>query len=226
MALALFDLDNTLLAGDSDYLWGVFLVSQNIVDATDYERQNKKFFSDYQAGNLDIQAYLKFQLEILAQHDRETLYRWRARFVAERIVPIVAPQARALLQWHRQRGDTLVIITATNHFVTSPIAELLEVSHLLATELELEQGRFSGRPAGIPCFREGKVQRLTQWMADNQTTLAGSWFYSDSHNDLPLLTQVSHPVAVDPDQRLAQTAQQAGWEILSLRQSTLPARRV
>ena len=175
-------------------------------------------------GTLDIHAYLTFQLGILAQHERATLYRWRATFVTERIKPIIAPQATTLLDWHRQRGDTLVIITATNRFVTEPIAQLLEVPHLLATDLEEHQGRLTGRPAGIPCFREGKVQRLTQWMQETRTTLADSWFYSDSHNDLPLLEQVVRPVAVDPDAKLRQIALERDWEILSLRQPTLPAR--
>ncbi|MBF0463208.1 MAG: HAD family hydrolase [Magnetococcales bacterium] len=224
MALALFDLDNTLLADDSDHLWGEFLVTQKIVDGPHYEAQNNRFFQDYRQGTLDIQAYLAFQLGILAQHERATLYRWRETFVTEKIVPIIAPQAGAVLQWHRNRGDTLVIITATNRFVTGPIAQLLGVPHLLATEVEEQDGRLTGRPCGIPCFREGKVQRLTQWMQETHTNLTESWFYSDSHNDLPLLEQVAHPVAVDPDDTLRQVAQARGWEIISLRQPTLPAR--
>lgn len=226
MALALFDLDNTLLAGDSDYLWGDFLVSQNVVDGAYFAAENRKFYQAYEAGTLDIYAYLAFQLGALTQYDRTTLNHWRSRFVTERIEPIVAPHSRALLQWHQQRGDTLVIITATNHFVTSPIAALLGVSHLLATELEVEKDRFTGRPVGIPCFREGKVQRLTQWMERHQMDLTESWFYSDSHNDLPLLNQVTHPVAVDPDETLSRIAQQSGWEIISLRQPGTPTRRI
>lgn len=217
MPLALFDLDNTLLMGDSDYLWGRFLVENKIVDGEHYEKENEKFFQDYRLGRLDIQAYLAFQLGILAQHDMATLYRWRKTFVTEKILPLITHNARALVQWHRQREDTLVIITATNRFVTSPIAEALDIPHLLATELEESQGRFTGRPAGVPCFREGKVHRLTQWMQENHTSLEKSWFYSDSHNDLPLLMQVDHPVAVDPDETLHRTAQKKGWKILSLR---------
>lgn len=224
MALALFDLDNTLLAGDSDHLWGEFLVARQIVDGTLYAAQNDQFFRDYKQGTLDIHAYLLFQLGILARHDPPTLFRWRESFVAEWVVPMIAPQARALLDWHRQRGDSLVIITATNRFVTEPIARLLGVPHLLATEPEEKNHRFTGRPTGTPCFREGKVLRLQHWMQGNGTSLADSWFYSDSHNDLPLLMQVTHPVAVDPDAPLRQVALERGWEILSLRQATLPSR--
>ncbi|MEO5362307.1 MAG: HAD-IB family hydrolase [Magnetococcus sp. DMHC-8] len=219
MALALFDLDNTLLAGDSDHLWGQFLVNNDIMDGALYRAQNDQFFQDYRQGNLDIQAYLAFQLGVLAQHDRAVLYRWRDQFIADMIVPIIAHHTRTLLTWHRQRGDTLVIVTATNRFVTAPIAELLAVPHLLATELEVENDRFTGRPAGIPCFREGKVQRLLQWMQETGTSLADSWFYSDSHNDLPLLTRVAYPVAVDPDETLRQVAQDKEWAIISLRHS-------
>ncbi|MBF0161443.1 MAG: HAD family hydrolase [Magnetococcales bacterium] len=225
MALALFDLDNTLLAGDSDHLWGEFLVRQNAVDGTLYRAQNDRFFKEYQQGILDIQAYLAFQLGILARLDRSTLFQWRHRFVQEQILPIIAPHAPTLLQEHRRRGDVLVIITATNRFVTAPIAATLGVSHLLATEVEEQDGRFTGRSTGVPCFREGKVARLAAWMTENHASLAESWFYSDSHNDLPLLEQVSHPVAVDPDETLQHIAQARNWEILSLRQSSPPVRR-
>ncbi len=224
MALALFDLDNTLLAGDSDHLWGQFLVTRKIIDGPHFEAKNNQFFEDYTQGTLDIQAYLAFQLAILAQFEPATLYRWRESFVTEMVLPIIAPQARTLVAWHRQRGETPVIITATNRFVTGPIAQALGVDHLLATELEECDGRFTGRSSGIPCFREGKVLRLRQWMQENRTSLDDSWFYSDSHNDLPLLAQVAHPVAVDPDPTLRQMAMEKGWEILSLRQSTLPTR--
>ena len=225
MALALFDLDNTLLAGDSDHLWGEFLVSNNHVDGILYRAQNNKFYKDYQQSKLDIHAYLSFQLGFLARFDQATLHGWRQRFLSEWIVPIIAPHSQALLHWHRQRGDMLVIITATNRFVTGPIAAALGVSHLLATEVEEQDGRFTGRSTGIPCFREGKVQRLAAWMAENHTSLANSWFYSDSHNDLALLNQVNHPVAVDPDKTLHKIAQERGWEILSLRQTQPPLRR-
>ncbi len=217
MGLALFDLDNTLLSDDSDYLWGCFLVERGLVDGKTYERENEKFFQDYKKGILDIGAYLTFQLGILARHDLPDLHRWRSDFVAEKVRPIIAPGTPNLLAEHRRRGDTLLIITATNRFVTAPIAELLEVPHLLATEAEIRNGRYSGQPEGVPCFREGKVTRLNAWLAANGQTLGKSCFYSDSHNDLPLLEMVERPVAVDPDERLRRHAEKRGWEIISLR---------
>ena len=218
MGLALFDLDNTLLSDDSDYLWGCFLVERGLVDAATYERENQRFFQDYREGCLDIQAYLRFQLGFLARHDLATLHTWRAAFVEERIRPIIAPGTPDLLATHRARGDTLVIITATNRFVTAPIAERLGVSHLLATEAEMRDGRYTGNPLGTPCFREGKVERLDAWLRQRGEGLEGSSFYSDSHNDLPLLERVERPVAVDPDPRLREHAQRRGWPVISLRQ--------
>lgn len=217
MSLALFDLDNTLLGGDSDYLWGRFLVEQGIVDGVNYERENLRFYKEYVAGTLDIYEFLRFQLRPLAQHDTDTLHRWREQYLARMIDPIILPAARALLTEHRRKGDTLVIITATNRFITGPIAERLGVVHLLATEPEVENGRYTGRVTGTPCFREGKVVRLRQWLERQGETLEGSWFYSDSHNDLPLLEMVSNPVAVDPDKTLALHAEKTGWRIISLR---------
>ncbi|HEY5791412.1 MAG TPA: HAD family hydrolase [Gammaproteobacteria bacterium] len=217
MALALFDLDNTLLAGDSDYLWGCFLAREGLVDAASHERENLRYYHDYQAGRLDIHEFLRFALRPLADHDPRLLEALRARFVAEMIAPIVAPGAPALLARHRARGDRLAIITATNRFVTAPIAALLGIDDLLATEPEQVDGRYTGEPAGIPCFREGKVLRLQAWLAETGMDLADSWFYSDSHNDLPLLEAVTHPVAVDPDPQLRETAAARGWEVLSLR---------
>lgn len=223
MPLALFDLDNTLLAHDSDYLWGRFLVDNRLVDVPHYEETNRTFYQDYRLGRLNIHDYLVFQLGVLAQlahHDKGRLFRWRTQFVEEKIVPIVAPQARSLLQWHQNRGDTLVIITATNRFVTEPIAALLGVDHLIATEPEETGGRFTGQPTGTPCFREGKIERLTHWMKITHTTLQGSWFYSDSLNDVPLLERVDHPVAVDPDDTLRHIAGERKWPIMSLRAAT------
>jgi len=217
LGLAIFDLDNTLLAGDSDYLWGQFLVEQGIVDKNHYERENERFYEEYRAGTLDIHEFLNFTLEPLARHDMETLQAWRARFMREKIHPIMLPKARQLLDWHRSQGNELLIITATNRFVTQPIAEALGVSHLLATEPEMKDGRYTGRVAGTPCFREGKVQRLETWLRTHGASLQESWFYSDSHNDLPLLEVVTHPVAVDPDETLAQHAEMKGWPIISLR---------
>lgn len=218
MPLALFDLDNTLLGGDSDYLWGRFLVEQGIVDGELYEQQNQYFYDQYKAGTLDIQAFLAFSLRPLAEHPPARLYAWREQFLTRLIDPIVLPDARSLVERHRGQGDTPVIITATNRFVTAPIAERFGITHLIATEVEMDGERYTGRSTGTPCFQHGKVQRLRQWLDEHQVDLDDSWFYSDSHNDLPLLEQVSHPVAVDPDDKLAQQARTRGWPVISLRQ--------
>lgn len=217
MSLAIFDLDNTLLGGDSDYLWGQFLVEQGLVDGEHYACENQQFYQAYEAGTLDIYAYQAFMLRPLAGRPQAELQAWRERFMAEKIQPILLPKAKELLNQHRAAGDTLLIITATNRFITAPIAERLGVSHLLATEPEMVNDRYTGRTVGIPCFQQGKVERLNAWLANNRADLTDSWFYSDSHNDLPLLNQVTHPVAVDPDPTLARHAQQQGWPIISLR---------
>lgn len=217
MPLALFDLDNTLLAGDSDYLWGEFLVERGIVDGEHYARENERFYREYQAGTLDIHAWLAFQLSPLAAHEPGFMLELRSRFLQEKIQPIILPAARALIESHRARGDTLLIITATNSFITRPIAALLGINHLLATEPEVVDGRYTGRVTGTPCFRNGKVERLSLWLAENRMDLNGSWFYSDSHNDLPLLQLVDHPVAVNPDETLAHFATSRAWPILDLR---------
>jgi HAD superfamily hydrolase (TIGR01490 family) len=217
MALAIFDLDNTLLGGDSDYLWGRFLAERGIVDGAAYEAENQRFYADYKAGTLDIHAFLAFALAPLAAHGLTELHALREEYMEEIIEPIVLPKALALVHEHRARGDTALIITATNRFVTEPIAARYGIAHLIATEPERVDGRYTGRVAGIPSFREGKVQRLDDWLATHGTSLEGSWFYSDSHNDLPLLERVDHPVAVDPDATLARIAQERGWRVISLR---------
>ena len=217
MPLALFDLDNTLLAGDSDYLWGQFLVDNGIVDASEYEEKNRQFFEDYEQGRLDIDRYLRFALAPLSRFEPRQLEQWRQRFLEEKIRPIVAPGAEELLRRHREAGDQLMIISATNAFVTRPIAELLGVPHLLATEPAVENGRYTGDYIGTPTFREGKVKALQEWLSEHGLTLEDSHFYSDSHNDLPLLEQVEHPVAVDPDPVLRERAEAAGWPVISLR---------
>lgn len=218
MALALFDLDNTLLGGDSDYLWGRFLVEQGIVDGASYERENRAYYEQYKAGTLNIQEFLAFSLRPLSEHPPHRLHAWREQFIARLIDPIILPDARALVAHHRAQGHTPVIITATNRFVTAPIAARFGIEHLIATEVEMNGERYTGRSIGIPCFRMGKVERLRQWLSEHDTDLTGSWFYSDSHNDLPLLEQVTHPVAVDPDDLLAQHARARAWPIMSLRQ--------
>lgn len=218
MSLAIFDLDNTLLGDDSDYLWGQFLIERGLVDGEEHERENQRFYDAYRAGTLDIQKFLAFMLRPLAEHPLECLLAWRAQFIEDKIRPILLPKALELLARHRDAGDTLLIITATNRFITAPIAELLDVPHLLATEVELADGRYTGRSLGTPCFQHGKVERLDEWLAATGHDLDQSWFYSDSHNDLPLLGRVSYPVAVDPDAVLAQHARERGWPIISLRE--------
>ncbi|EMP54035.1 HAD-superfamily hydrolase [Marinobacter santoriniensis NKSG1] len=217
MTLALFDLDNTLLAGDSDHAWGEFLVEEGLVDAEEYRRANDRFYQEYLNGELDIFHYLRFALQPLARHDMEELLGWRSTFMSKKVMPMMQDKARELIERHRQQGHTLMIITATNRFVTEPIAEYLGIEHLIATEPELVNGRFTGEVAGVPSFQDGKVTRLNDWLQSCDQSLEGAWFYSDSHNDVPLLRNVTHPVAVDPDPTLEQLARDAGWPVISLR---------
>lgn len=217
MTLAIFDLDNTLLGGDSDHRWGEFLVQKGLVDAEEYRRQNDLFYQDYQNAVLDMQTYLDFSLAPLARHTMEELTALHQEFMAEHIEPLMLPKAEALLQQHREQGHTLLIITATNSFVTLPIAKRLGIEHILASDAEIIDGRYTGKCMGTPCFQDGKVTRLREWMKEQQISLAGSYFYSDSINDLPLLEEVDHPVAVDPDPRLHAVATERGWRIISLR---------
>ncbi|MFO7530583.1 MAG: HAD family phosphatase [Marinobacter sp.] len=217
MTLALFDLDNTLLAGDSDHAWGEFLVEEGLVDAEEYRKANDRFYQEYLNGELDIFHYLRFALQPLARHEMDELLVWREAFLEKKVRPMMQDRARELLDQHRQQGHTLMIITATNRFVTEPIAELLGVEHLIATEPELVNGRYTGEVAGIPSFQDGKVIRLNDWLEHHRRTLEGAWFYSDSHNDVPLLKQVENPVAVDPDPRLEALAKESGWPVISLR---------
>ena len=220
MNLALFDLDNTLLACDSDYEWGQYLVDQGVLDRAAYEAQNAAFYEQYKAGTLDIHEFLGFALRPLATHAPEDLDRWHAGFMAARIRPAMTPAAKALVRGHLDAGDLCAVVTATNSFVTGPIAREFGVPHLVATEPERVAGRFTGRVAGLPCFKEGKVARVEQWLAAEGRSLrefAQSAFYSDSHNDLPLLERVTHPTAVDPDPELAAIARARGWPTVSLR---------
>ncbi|OLS63238.1 histidinol-phosphatase [Pseudomonas putida] len=217
MRLALFDLDNTLLGGDSDHAWGDYLCARGILDPVEYQNRNDAFYQDYLAGKLDLQAYLNFSLEILATTEMAQLDEWHGDFMRDCVEPIILPKALALLKKHRDAGDKLVIITATNRFITGPIAKRLEVETLLATECELVDGRYTGRSIDVPCFREGKVTRLNRWLEENKLNLEGSYFYSDSMNDLPLLEQVDNPVAVDPDPNLRAEAEKRGWPVISLR---------
>jgi HAD superfamily hydrolase (TIGR01490 family) len=218
--LAIFDLDNTLLAGDSDYLWGQFLVECGLVDGPRYARENRRYYEAYKAGTLDIREFLRFSLRPLRDHAPETLRQWRRQYLIDKILPIIPEASRELLRLHRDHGHQLLIITATNRFVTEPIAAELEVGELLATDPEMRDGRYTGEIMGIPCFQDGKVERLRLWLGERGRDYAARWFYSDSHNDLPLLEQVEHPVAVDPDAQLASIALGRGWPIVSLRRET------
>lgn len=217
MSLAIFDLDNTLIAGDSDYLWGEFVVENGMVDEAHYRQKNDEFYEAYQNGSLDIVAYLNFALAPLAGRPPEALAALHERFMSEKIRPIMLAKANDLIEHHRSLGDTLLIITATNRFVTGPIAEALGVGAILASEPELVDGCYTGKATGVPCFQQGKVTRLASWLADSGESLKGSHFYSDSFNDIPLLEEVDHPVAVDPDDRLAEYAKERGIKIISLR---------
>lgn len=215
MTFALFDLDNTLLAGDSDYEWGQYLVDKGLVDKAVYEAKNQYFFEQYKQGSLDIHAYSAFSFEPLSRLPLSELQAIRQAFVTDIIEPMIAKQARQQVDQHRQQGHKLAIITATNSFVTRPIADLFGIDYLLATEPKIVNGKFTQVIDGTPCFQEGKVERFNAWRGDH--TLAGSYFYSDSHNDLPLLRLVENPVAVDPDDQLKAEATANGWSIISLR---------
>jgi HAD superfamily hydrolase (TIGR01490 family) len=215
--LALFDLDNTLLAGDSDFEWAQFLIEKGVLDREVYEARNQQFFDRYKAGTLDIHEFLDFQLKPLARHPRALLDTWHQEFMTRKILPIIRNSARALVERHR--GDLRAIVTATNSFVTAPIARELGVEHLIATEPAQRDGEFTGKVRDTPCFREGKITRVNTWLHQQGRTLSAfdeSWFYSDSLNDLPLLSEVTHPVAVDPDATLRAHAERLGWPVLSL----------
>jgi len=217
LAVTIFDLDNTLIGGDSDYLWGQFLIEQGAVDKYSYNRDNRRYYQEYQQGTLDIMEFLNFQLRPLAEYDPEQLHEWRTQFIDEKIRPIILPSALTLIKDHRDKGNTLVVITATNRFITEPIVALINIDNLIATEPEMVKGRYTGHVTGTPCFREGKIERLHKWLESSGENLEASSFYSDSHNDIPLLEEVTYPVAVDPDETLAQHAEMKGWPIITLR---------
>lgn len=220
MQLALFDLDNTLLAGDSDFEWGQFLIAEGVLDREVHQATNEQFYADYKAGTLDIVAFLEFQLKPLSRHPRSQLDAWHQRFMEHKIRPMITPKARALVDKHRQNGDLMVIITATNSFVTGPIAREFGIEHLIGTMPEERDGQFTGGVSGVPSFKEGKITRLKQWLDSRGQSLNSfdaTWFYSDSLNDLPLLKLVDNPVAVDPDPTLRAHAEEQGWPVISLR---------
>lgn len=216
MALALFDLDNTLLNGDSDYQWGEFLVAKNRVNAEEYAAANARFYEDYKRGTLNIEEFCAFSFAPLAAHSMEELAALHAEFMQQYIIPIIRKKAQATIEKHRQQGDIPVIITATNSFITRPIATHLGIEQLLATEPKVVDGRYTTEIDGTPCFQTGKVTRLKQWMQQHNHNLEGSYFYSDSINDLPLLEVVDTPIVVAPDEKLKAVAQERNWQIADL----------
>ncbi|MGO2514026.1 HAD family hydrolase [Marinomonas polaris] len=217
MTLAIFDLDGTLLNGDSDYTWGQFLVEKGLVDSHDYKLANDKFFEEYQTGTLDIHEYLAFSLEPLTKFSREELAKLHDIFMQEKIQPMMQEKANALLQHHKDQGHFLLMITATNQFVTGPIGDALGMDHIIAPVPEIINDHYTGKIVGVPSFQAGKVTRLNDWLDETGHTMEGSFFYSDSRNDLPLLELVTHPIAVDADETLTKIALDRGWQHISLR---------
>jgi HAD superfamily hydrolase (TIGR01490 family) len=218
--LALFDLDNTILAGDSDYNWSRFLIQEGYLDGAIHAEKNEKFYADYKAGTLDIYAFVEFQFKPLARNPRTVLNQLLKKYIEEVIKPMITEKARALVKRHQDEGDLIIVITATNSFITKPIAELFGIENLIGTDPEEKEGEFTGKVSGLPSFKEGKVTRLEAWLKGKNLSLASfekSYFYSDSHNDLPLMQKVTHPVAVDSDDVLSEYAQSKGWPQISLR---------
>lgn len=214
MALALFDLDNTLLDGDSDHSWGLFLAEIGAVDALEQKQKQNYFYLQYKAGTLDIYEFCEFQFKVYAQNSREQLDLWHAEFMKTVITPMILSGKPELVEKHRAAGDELIIITATNDFITGPIAKHFDVDTLIATRVEIIEGQFTGKLSGTPCFQGGKVIRLNEWLENSSHNLEGSYFYSDSINDLPLLEKVDHPIAVKPDDQLRQHAEKLHWQII------------
>ena len=217
MSLAIFDLDNTLIGGDSDFLWGEFIGEEGIVDANAYRKKNEYFYQQYDLGTLDIYAWLEFCLEPLTRYSMTELQELHHRFMIQKIEPILLDKAQNCINRHKERGDTVLVITASTSFVTAPIVKKYGINHLLATEPEIKGGRYTGGVSGMPCFQAGKIDKLMPWLQKNEETLTGSTFYSDSHNDLPLLELVDNPVAVNADKILTKIAQKKGWEVLNWR---------
>ncbi len=217
MALALFDLDNTLIDGDSDFEWGNFLVSKKFVDEQEYKEKNEYFFEQYKQGKLDIFEYSAFSFKPLAERSMTELEKLHNEFMQNWILPIIKPGSKQLIEKHKSLNDKLIVITATNSFITRPIVTYLGITDLIATEPEIKDQRYTGKVRGTPCFQEGKVTRLNQWLDKYKMTLDGSIFYSDSHNDLPLLEIVDTAIAVDPDEKLREIAQDKDWKIISLK---------
>ena len=217
MALAILDLDNTLIAGDSDHSWGEFLVDQNIVDRQLYKRMNDKFYADYESVCLDIFAYLEFSLEPLTRFTLEELDKLHQQFMRDVIEPMKLGQAEALINHHRQAGDRILVITSTNRFIVEPICKSLGIDEIIATDLQIIDRKYTGKVEGTPTFKEGKITRFNQWLTAQKTSSEGSYFYTDSINDMPLLMEVAYPIAVDPDPALRKEAESRSWKTISLR---------
>ncbi len=214
MALAIFDLDKTLIGGDSDFLWGEFMSEIGAVDPNSYQKKNQYFFDEYAKGRLDINEYLEFCLEPLSQNSMSTLNAWHQDFMQQKIQPIVLPKAQAVVDEHKAKGDRVLVITATNRFVTAPIVAQYGIDDLLATEPEVKEGNYTGRVKGVPCFQKGKISHLNQWLAKTGESLEGAYFYSDSHNDLPMLELVDNPIVVHGDEKLLKIAKDRSWPSL------------
>ena len=218
MSLAMFDLDNTLIGGDSDYLWGEFLCDEGIIsDQESFQKMNEYFYHQYEIGKLDIYAWAEFSFKILTEYSLDELNEFRQNFIETKIKPIFLERAQDCINKHKENGDTVLVITASNTFITSPIVEMYGIDHFLATEPEFKSGRFTGKVSGIPCFQSGKIDNLMPWLDKNGENLIGSYFYSDSHNDLPLLELVDNPVAINSDKVLTSVARENGWPVLDWR---------
>ena len=220
MNLAIFDLDNTLLDGDSDYNWGIYLVKKGYLDEEEYKVKNQKFFEEYQHGKLDIFAFAEFQFQFLKNNTRKFLNDVRSDYIDEIIKPMVLKKAVDLVSQHKEAGDSLLIITATNSFITKPIGKLFGIENLIGTDPEEHLGEFTGKVKGTPSFKEGKVTRLFDWLDARDfklTDFEKTFFYSDSHNDLALLEVVTNPVVVNGDKILLEKAQEKNWPTLNLK---------
>ena len=218
MPLAIYDLDNTLIGGDSDYLWGEFLCDEGIIsDRESFQKMNDYFYHQYETGELNIFAWAEFSFKVLTDHSLDELNKLRKDFVDTKIKPILLEKAQSCINNHKEKGDTVLVITASNTFITKPIIEMYGIDHLLATEPEFISGRFTGKVSGIPCFQSGKIDNLMPWLEKNNEILIGSYFYSDSHNDLPLLELVDNPIAVNSDEILSSAAHKNGWPVLDWR---------
>ena len=218
MSLAIFDLDNTLIGGDSDYLWGEFLCDEGMIsDRQSFEKKNDYFYQQYELGSLNIYAWAEFSFEILSHYSIDELEAFHLKFMAQKIEPIFLKKAQDCINSHKENGDTVLVITASNTFVTAPIVKRYGINHLIATEPEIVSGRYTGKVSGIPCFKSGKIENLMPWLERNGESLKDSTFYSDSHNDILLLELVENAVVVNADAKLTLMARKKGWKIVDWR---------